>query len=368
MRWRRSQRQRRLICTVASLWTCVTTFSGQWNERWLLNDLNDLCKQAVCWKHSILYELETRLKLYSPINTGMFNQIINTFECGAQLSCSRPEGLNPKICAVAARRKDTCCLLQVLRAENPFRRFRFSIVNTGHDYIGSPATLTGKSSDEETQTLNCFKELLEHKDVANYLTSGHASNFSHEKLHYLPIGLGTDEQHYKSGMQLSELQRWLSETRQNMGYRCESKVCNMRMLAMNMNVQGPISGHHRSSIAAQLSHSVRAKNLYPRVGGVGMLSDYANALFAVSPKGIQYDCWRHYEALFSGTIPIIDNHHTVRDILFDLPVLRIETWNSINKRTLLNFASEAMQRTNYTWDKLFEFYWIQYFKMISYHI
>jgi len=81
--------------------------------------------------------------------------------------------------------------------------------------------------------------------------------------------------------------------------------------------------------------------------------------FILSPPGAGIDCHRTWEALYSGTIPIIINS-SINEMYKDLPVLIVNTWDEITEE-LLNAKYEEIQNklknNEYNMDKLYFDYW-----------
>lgn len=78
--------------------------------------------------------------------------------------------------------------------------------------------------------------------------------------------------------------------------------------------------------------------------------------FVLCPQGNGVDTHRIWETLYSGSIPIVENHFTHRN-LFDLPILFIDDFRSLTKLHLENFKEEFNIK-NFNRDKLFLDFWI----------
>jgi len=87
------------------------------------------------------------------------------------------------------------------------------------------------------------------------------------------------------------------------------------------------------------------------------LSDISKSKFMFSPRGCGLDCYRTWESLIAGSIPIIEKSNL--DPLYDdLPVLLVDNWDNINE----NFLKEQytiLQSKKYNLRKLFADYWIE---------
>jgi hypothetical protein len=88
------------------------------------------------------------------------------------------------------------------------------------------------------------------------------------------------------------------------------------------------------------------------------LTEMAQHKFVLSPPGAGIDCYRTWEALFLGSIPIIK--HSTLDALFEnLPVLIINDWSEITEELLERKYKELIARKGeYNYAKLYMPYWI----------
>ena len=79
-------------------------------------------------------------------------------------------------------------------------------------------------------------------------------------------------------------------------------------------------------------------------------------VFVISPFGHGLDCYRTWEALMLGCIPIV-RKSPISDIFDDLPVLQINRWRDINKE-LLKSTIKKFKNKKFNYDKLNLSYWI----------
>ena len=87
---------------------------------------------------------------------------------------------------------------------------------------------------------------------------------------------------------------------------------------------------NRASIDALLAaHGIANRTVNPSVRSVqptaaamkAYLSDMGECMFAISPEGNRVDCFRHTEAIYVGTIPIVEYHPHIERLYDGLPVL-----------------------------------------------
>ena len=87
-----------------------------------------------------------------------------------------------------------------------------------------------------------------------------------------------------------------------------------------------------------------------------ILSEYK---FILSPPGAGIDCHRTWEALYSGTIPIVISS-SINELYTDMPVLIVNDWNEITQEFLESKYDEIQQKlknNEYNMDKLYFEYW-----------
>ncbi|KAJ3206021.1 hypothetical protein HDU82_004822 [Entophlyctis luteolus] len=81
----------------------------------------------------------------------------------------------------------------------------------------------------------------------------------------------------------------------------------------------------------------------------------AKSRFVVSPHGAGLDCYRTYEALFMGAIPIVKTS-TLDSMFKDLPVLIVEDWVQLTV-TLLEETERVFLSRRWDFRKLYTDYW-----------
>ncbi len=81
----------------------------------------------------------------------------------------------------------------------------------------------------------------------------------------------------------------------------------------------------------------------------------ARSKFVLSPPGNGIDCYRTWEALYLGSIPIVISK-SINSIFQQLPVLIVENYDDITLQ-LLNSVYDKMTRQNYDYKRLYKGYW-----------
>lgn len=83
--------------------------------------------------------------------------------------------------------------------------------------------------------------------------------------------------------------------------------------------------------------------------------EMSNYKFTASPRGAGIDCYRTWEALLVGSIPIVLSS-SLDPLYEDLPVLIIQDWNQLNKNFLKKKYLEITKK-KYSLRKLYIDYW-----------
>lgn len=88
-----------------------------------------------------------------------------------------------------------------------------------------------------------------------------------------------------------------------------------------------------------------------------VMSEYK---FAVSPPGTGIDCYRTWEALMVGTIPIVLSS-PINSLYDELPVLIVNNWNELTPK-LLEKTYRNFRKKKFNFEKIYSPYWIQKIK------
>jgi hypothetical protein len=86
------------------------------------------------------------------------------------------------------------------------------------------------------------------------------------------------------------------------------------------------------------------------------VEDVSQHKFVVSPEGDMHDCYRHWEAIILGSIPVV--HRSPLDQIFDdLPVVIVDDYKEVNE-DFLNQKYEEMKNKQYNFKKLYMKHWV----------
>jgi hypothetical protein len=91
------------------------------------------------------------------------------------------------------------------------------------------------------------------------------------------------------------------------------------------------------------------------------VDELIDSQFCLSLPGKGMDCYRTWEALTFGVIPIVLRTNHMDSIYNDLPVLIVDDLNEISEEFLENEFKKLMQNVkNYNFNKLTSSYWIDF--------
>lgn len=88
---------------------------------------------------------------------------------------------------------------------------------------------------------------------------------------------------------------------------------------------------------------------------VEYINEAAKHKFILSPEGDMQDCYRHWESLVIGSIPVMRTN-SIDPLFKDLPVLIVDDWSIINEQFLHDKYEEIISK-KYNYSKLYMNYW-----------
>jgi hypothetical protein len=95
----------------------------------------------------------------------------------------------------------------------------------------------------------------------------------------------------------------------------------------------------------------------------GYIQDLKRSHFVVSPPGHGLDCYRHWESMLMGAIPII-KHSNLDPLFEDLPAVLIDDWNEVTL-DFLYAMHEKLASKKFNFEKLFAPYWFDKIKEVK---
>lgn len=202
---------------------------------------------------------------------------------------------------------------------------------------------------------NFILEYIDHPDTLAVITSQHQI-IDHPKAHSLPLGLRfayTGESAYK-------------QIHHN--YNINATTTNTKRPKLMMVNSRTKDRANRAMIQAKVLRKFRPLGIRNTFGNPtkvdGYFSEMLESTFIFSPAGAGWDCYRNWEALCMGTIPIIE-HKNRKDGWYrtfdDLPVAWIDDFLNLTPEWLEQKYEEILARPeSYRWDKLTQSYWIEF--------
>ena len=168
----------------------------------------------------------------------------------------------------------------------------------------------------------------------------HPCKMEHPKYQPVPIGVLQQPDNYK---RKQELHDFLT----NLRLKSEKK----HLLYMNFaDWQKP----ERKKVKAMFIDKKYCKR-GERLSFHSYLKEMAQCKFTLSPKGLAPDCYRTWEALLVGSIPVIRKSQL--DVMFEgLPVLLVDEWEEIDE-DYLNKKYEEFTSKKYDIKRLYMEYW-----------
>jgi hypothetical protein len=120
------------------------------------------------------------------------------------------------------------------------------------------------------------------------------------------------------------------------------------------SIRGRYGVIDRRQALDQISHDLIAfeKELVPQNYTFINMTKYT---FVLSPLGCGLDCYRTWEALILGCIPIVKTS-ILDDLYKDLPVLIVQEWSDVNQE-LLEKTVQEFKTKKFNYDKLTLKYW-----------
>ena len=173
--------------------------------------------------------------------------------------------------------------------------------------------------------------------------SVHASKRTHPKFHAIPLGIYQDKKYYKPRAELTQLFAQLRNAPKE------------KLLYMNF---GDIRGK-KPERADVIDRFEEAPYCFKgeRLPFLEYMKEMSKFKFSLSPRGYGPDCYRHWEAMMVGSIPVFRASH-MDPLYADLPVLIINDWDEVDEEFLEKKYKEITSK-KYAIEKLFMEFWIQ---------
>jgi hypothetical protein len=216
---------------------------------------------------------------------------------------------------------------------------------TIHPLIENPYMILTMGEFHESMKDKWLNDLKDDKIIAWF--SIHACERTHPKFYPMPIGLFQPREHFTNRVTLSELFKRLREKPKtklvysNYSDRLGKKPDRADLDAVIQNKSWVTFGPAQP------------------LPFVDYMKEMSECKFALSPKGRGIDCYRTWEALIVGTIPIVKSSQ-LNDLYKGLPVLIINDWRELSEE-FLNEKYKEIASKKYDISPLFCEYWFHKF-------
>ena len=187
-----------------------------------------------------------------------------------------------------------------------------------------------------------FSQFLKDTKIIAWFAQN-VENYSHPKLHPIPIGLANKYWSHGNINLINEMLQILPNFKKDI------------LLYMNFLVATHIN--ERSIVANMFKDEPYCVLESPKEYGA-YLRDLASSKFVLSPRGNGLDCHRTWESLLMGAIPIVKTS-SLDPLYEELPVLIVRDWNEINYEFLLK-KYEEINSKNYNFKKVYFEYWLKF--------
>jgi hypothetical protein len=221
--------------------------------------------------------------------------------------------------------------------------------------IRRPFILVSGDNDTaiNTATLGKALDLILHHP---HLVQWYAQNKDHEslKLTAIPIGINLynlwiDPLQWGGGFILPTLQELQIRTIAQQAQKLEDRIplifCNWHFSIDRADRQTCYETIDRSLCYFQ------PKSLPP----ANAWEEQSRYQFVLSPHGAGIDCFRTWEALLLGCIPIVKKSH-ISELFHDLPVIEVQSWTQLTPAFLAE-AKLDLKNKVFNYDKLTMHYW-----------
>ena len=189
------------------------------------------------------------------------------------------------------------------------------------------------------------KEYVNDPKIIAWFGQANRDAITYEKFTLIPLGVFRDETVFQRRGQFNEIFKQ---------YRQSQKP---KPLYMNFVIHEGRGGEteYRRAVYDIFKHKPFCTVGTPKPFA-NYIDETAQCKFVVSPTGDMVDCYRHWEALVVGSIPIV--HRSPLDAAFeDLPVVIVDDYKDVTQE-FLNRKYEEIQHKTYNLRKLYMQYWV----------
>lgn len=214
----------------------------------------------------------------------------------------------------------------------------------------------GRCCDKSTQQI--YHEFLNHPMTLMMVINQH-SNLSHPKIVTIPRGIPTTWE-YTEKIVWDAQRLCLSKKRDRLLIAAASSWGQrpqiLRCVSDKMNVDD-FDGHVDATVKLSKADRADRRLYYNKIGSVK---------FGLSLPGFGYDCFRLWELMTMGSIAVIEKGVGMDRMLWRLPALLVEDFDSITPKMLREAYVEAMYRADeFEYHRLTQEFWYGFLYNVS---
>lgn len=189
----------------------------------------------------------------------------------------------------------------------------------------------------------------------------HPLKDGHERFFPLPLGILQRQLYFYESAQLNEYFKNL-----------RNSIPKQKLLYLNFASGARMQYAEREHVKKLFAHKPFCVQNTKKLPFGNYMEEMAQCKFALSPRGFGPDCYRTWEALFVGTIPIVRrcvfehphnitvdtrcDHSQLDDLYKHLPILVVDEWEEITEAFLEKKYEEIMAK-KYDMAPLYMEYW-----------
>jgi hypothetical protein len=207
----------------------------------------------------------------------------------------------------------------------------------GDDKIKVSLCLTKWSEKAQSE----FGDRVQIKNISDknlFWFSQNVMSNGDKRLIALPIGL--------------ERKRWSNGTKhETIKSMMTTNVERDNLLYVNFNEKNHYS---RKNLKLHFKQFKDCKIINNKINFNSYCNDLVRSKYTISPIGNGFDCHRTWEALYLGSIPIIEKNNYYNEIYHDMPVLLVDDYTKLTENFLLEKYKEIVNKSK---EKLNPIYW-----------
>jgi hypothetical protein len=226
------------------------------------------------------------------------------------------------------------------------------LLHLNENWGGLSSVVPGRTTDWvdlEEKFKGCWEDIYAYLDLPTTLAvfTSQFQHIAHPKVHSIPLGI------------MRHLRGSIVETAHQPGSRTRAKL----LMINGKNRTNRQKIHDR----VIKNFNGRLQNTY-RSSGSDTYESYVEEMrrskFILSPSGLGWDCYRHWEAIYLGTIPVLEHYNRLDGwyrTLDDLPVAWVDFYDNLTQSVLdREYSRITRNPERYKYEKLTMQWWIDF--------